>query len=209
MLRELLEIELKRPLPGVEYQMKMSPENRPDFNVTGDERNAAVAVVMVRTKDTHEFLLIKRPEYDGVHSAQVSFPGGKAESEDSSLLYTAIRETREEIGMLLSQKECIGSLTSLPIPVSRFVVQPYVFYLDRMPELSIDPREVQYMIRAPLDILLDPDAMKQTSLNIRGFIIHTPYFSIGNEIVWGATGMMLAEFAEVLRRLEMKNPGIL
>ncbi len=104
-------------------------------------------------------VFIKRNEYDGPHSAQVSFPGGAWENRDRTLQHTAIRETREELG-ISGELEILGSLTDLHIPVSNFLVTPFVGWMAETPLFKPDPTEVQYVIEVPLQSLLSSSNME-------------------------------------------------
>jgi 8-oxo-dGTP pyrophosphatase MutT (NUDIX family) len=207
--RQALKEELKLPLPGITSQLKMAPKHR-QIEFDGIiKQNAAVSIVIIPSeKEELGILLIKRPEYDGHHSGQISFPGGKEEHEDEDLLQTAIRETHEEIGIKINRDSPLGSLTPLYIPVSGFMVHPYVFFEYGMKEFRIDPNEVEYIIHLPIKELMDDSIVKTTRIEIGNRIITTPYFNIEGEIVWGATAMMLSEFVEILYRLKRKNPDL-
>jgi 8-oxo-dGTP pyrophosphatase MutT (NUDIX family) len=210
-LKKILSEELKNPLPGIEFHMKMLPEGRPLTVYGGNERkDAAVAILLckINGKDQFELILIKRTEYDGHHSGQVSFPGGKADRTDSDLLHTAIRETFEEIGVHIKPADLIGTLTPLYIQVSKFMVYPFIFYQSNIPEFSLDTQEVQYIIHYNVAALFDDKLIQTTPLNIRESLINVPYYAIAGEIVWGATAMILSELVEVLRRIAIKNSGL-
>jgi 8-oxo-dGTP pyrophosphatase MutT (NUDIX family) len=207
-LRVALMEELKLPLPGREFQQSMAPNGRPSDRVNIPGVNAAVSLIIRKTSSYLELILIRRPQYDGPHSGQVSFPGGKSEKTDNSLLETAIRETYEEIGIKLDHAEYLGPLTPLSIPVSKFLVYPFIFLQLPSRPFNIDPHEVEYVIHCPVSELVDQTNLRRTILTIDGFKIETPYFAINGETVWGATAMMLAEFKEIVRRIDKKHPGI-
>ena len=207
---QTLKEELALSLPGIDSQLKMAPKHRktdPDGDV---KQNAAVSIVIIPSeRKEKEIILIKRPEYNGHHSGQISFPGGKEEQDDKNLLETAIRETYEEIGIELAKDNFIGALTPLFIPVSQFMVYPYLFIEGTIKDYTIDPAEVDYIIQFQLKKLLDVSLIKTTRIQISDHTITTPYYAIGDEIVWGATAMILSEFVEILYRLERKNPGFI
>ena len=206
---QILKEELTLPLPGIDSQLKMAPENRNIHFDDGLKQNAAVSIVISSSSENEkEIVLIKRPEYDGHHSGQVSFPGGKEEHEDRSLLATAMRETYEEIGLRLSEDNYLGDLSPLFIPVSRFMVYPYIFTWQAPGDFTLDPNEVDYIIPFQLKKLIDVNLIKYTRLQISEQTIPTPYFAIGKEIVWGATAMILSEFVDILYSIERKNPGL-
>jgi 8-oxo-dGTP pyrophosphatase MutT (NUDIX family) len=146
-------------------------------------------------------VFIKRNEYEGPHSGQVSFPGGAYEPGDSSILGTALRETREELGM--SEKiEIIGTLTQLHIPVSNFLVYPVVGWTHSRPAFEPDPTEVQYLIESPVGTLLDPSSRDSETIFRHGKEIVTPFYKTGNEKIWGATAMILSEFLQLASTLQ-------
>ncbi len=134
------------------------------------------------------------------HSAQVSFPGGAWEPNDGSLLETALRETREELG-ITQEIHVLGSLTPLHIPVSNFMVTPFAGWMDEHPLFQPDPTEVQYVIESSLHELSDPVNILSESWEQHGRTIIAPYYRVGNEKIWGATAMMLCEFLQLVARL--------
>jgi 8-oxo-dGTP pyrophosphatase MutT (NUDIX family) len=138
-------------------------------------------------------VLTKRNEYDGPHSGQVSFPGGAWEPEDNSLEDTALRETREEVGVK-GPVEILGALSPLHIPVSNYLVSPFVGWIDSKPKFRPDPSEVQYVIEASLEGLLDPAMQDTETLYHHQEPVKAPFYRVGKEKVWGATAMMLSEF---------------
>jgi len=210
-LEQSIREELQNPLPGIEYHRRMMALHNPSLN-TFSEKNIQAAVALIiysPQKNYNEIVLIKRTSYDGHHSDQVSFPGGKFDGIDSTLVQTAIRETYEEIGINLKESEFLGTLTPIHIHVSGFDVTPFVFFYHNMINPKVNNEEVSYLIRCSLTSLFDKSIIKTTYLNLNGYEIEAPYFDIKNEIVWGATSMILAEFIEILRRIEKKDPDLL
>jgi 8-oxo-dGTP pyrophosphatase MutT (NUDIX family) len=208
---EALRQELNQPLPGEDYQVKMAPLGRfIPAEVAKIKSKAAVALILYEsfTNSKIELILTKRNIYDGPHSGQVSFPGGKTDPEDNTLIDTAIRETEEEIGLKLMYENYLGKLTPLHIMVSGFEVHPFVFFYPSVPNFKLDPKEVQFILKVSLEKLTDDTIIKETVIDIRGLQIRTPYFDISEEIVWGATSMMLSEFIEVLRRVQSSRRKI-
>ena len=146
------------------------------------------------------FALIQRPEYDGVHSGQISLPGGRFEEEDGDLTRTALRESNEEIGIQPEGVEIIGSLSELYIPPSNFMVYPFIGYTNVRPEFVPDKKEVENIIETDLADLLNDKNIKTKEIKIRnGIKITAPCYEIDGNIIWGATAMILSEFREVIR----------
>ncbi len=201
---ENLRKKLSMPLPGVVAQREMAPvltdQNR--FNLSG-KQNAilgGVLILLYAVDDQIKLPLIQRPIYNGVHSGQISFPGGKNEGNES-LEETALREAHEEIGVPMDKIEVIGSLTELFIPASNFKVQPVVGVISTPFKFLPDKHEVVKILEADLmELVHDPRQTKtiqvqRDNLNIS---IDAPYFNVQGNVVWGATAMMLSELLYLL-----------
>lgn len=197
---------LQNGLPGDEAHQELLPIKRLSARnaIAKDTqyRESAVAIVLYPNNTEINCILIQRPSYDGVHGGQVSFPGGKADHTDNDLRHTAIRECMEEINQPLELDDLIGELSPVYIPVSNFMVQPYVFFINKVSELIPDEREVDSIIHFDIDLLLQRETLQKTNLTIsKGFVQkEVPYFAIDDKIVWGATSMMLAELKEIMHR---------
>lgn len=159
---------------------------------------AGVMLLLYPENEKMHIVFIKRNEYAGPHSAQISFPGGMKEDTDRDLEATALRETEEETGVPAGAIQVLGKLSPLLIPVSNFCVHPYVGWLDHTPEFNPDRSEVQYLICPPISQLLDTDNHKSGPFNRKGEEIITPYIDIDGEMLWGATAMMFSEFMAIL-----------
>lgn len=144
-------------------------------------------------------VLTRRPDYPGVHSGQVSFPGGRHEPPET-LEATALRETFEEVGVPPDRVALLGELTTVYILPSDFEVHPFVgYHAGGRPSFVPDTREVAGLIEVPLRHLLDPAARREEEWELRGTKVAVPFFLIGEHKVWGATAMMLSELVERLR----------
>jgi 8-oxo-dGTP pyrophosphatase MutT (NUDIX family) len=203
---EKLQAQLSKPLPGKKAQFRMAPYERilqaAAFKLIKQPVKSAVLVLFYEKEDRIHLVLILRKKYLGVHSAQVSFPGGKQDPEDQDLEHTALRETEEEVGVKKEDIHIIGPLTDLYIPPSNYLVQPYVGYLKQAPVFKPEPKEVEEVIEAPLTMLMD-DAIigkKKIKVSARNLKIKYPYFDVKGHTVWGATAMMLSELKEVLQK---------
>ena len=192
---------LQQKLPGEEAQLCMAPTFRGHISSMEKAVQAAVLVLFYQSDDKTHLVFMKRNEYDGPHSAQISFPGGVRETGDLSLKETAIRETREEIG-INGVIEVLGALTPLHIPVSNFMVYPYVGWIKEAPVFDPDPSEVQYVIEAPLEALLDPTNRDSETLFHHAMPIQAPFYRVGEEKIWGATAMILSEVLQLATCLQ-------
>jgi len=200
--RESLSTMLEGPLPGVSAQDKMAPEGRGrsgDGENTSDEcKSAAVVIVLFPEGNLIHTVFMKRNEYDGPHSGQISFPGGMYEETDHDLMRTALRETEEETGIIANKLELLGKLTPLYIPVSNFCVAPFVAWLTERPIFHPDSSEVQYLLTPTLEELMDPANYYKENIHRHGYDMITPFIRIDKDIIWGASAMILSEFMELI-----------
>ncbi len=201
-LIDVLREKLRQPLPGIDAQYEMAPSTRKRYPVNelqpGSYRQSAVAILLYEKNDQIHLPLTKRHAYDGKHSGQISFPGGKQDDKDESLMHTALRELREETG-ITGHVEVIGGLTPIYIPVSNFYVEPYIVWHRESITFSPDAREVQSLIELDIDLLKsDEIVVTEGIVNGDGYQLKTPYFNVRGEIVWGATAMILNEFRKLI-----------
>jgi 8-oxo-dGTP pyrophosphatase MutT (NUDIX family) len=201
-----LKEQLKMPLPGLDAQWEMAhvkrDKVRPEDLQPSQFRSSAVMVLLIERVDGFFIPLTERHTYNGAHSGQVSFPGGKFDENDGTLLNTALRECQEEIG-LRDDIEILGELSSIYIPVSKFVVQPFIGAL-RIPEpvYDINSSEVKSIIELPLNDLRRPELVKETFVEPSpGLKLKTPYFDVQGKVVWGATAMILNELKHLLLKI--------
>ena len=197
--------ELSGKLPGNRAQLRMAPEGRLTPVEMRDQTEAAVLILLFKKRDIPFIILTRRTEYDGAHSGQISLPGGKRDADDKDLMETALRETAEEIGIPPEEVHLLGKLTDLFIPVSNFIVTPFVGYINGIPKFKIDPEEVKYTIELPLRSLVDPGSIKRKRVQISGKELSVPYFYILNEEIWGATAMILSEFIDMCKSVLPEN----
>jgi len=190
---------LQGPLPGESAQLKMAPTFRGSFPEQEEAIRAAVLALVYPSGGDAFLVFMKRNEYDGPHSAQVSFPGGAWEVGDRSLEETALRETREELGVTGSI-EILGALTPLHIPVSNFMVYPFLGWMPEAPQFYPDPSEVQYVIETRVAELLNPANSDSETIRHHGRNINAPFYRVGKEKIWGATAMMLSELLQLTGR---------
>lgn len=194
---------LLKPLPGENIQLQMAPSTRPNININSlkitDYKQSAVMVVLCRDEtDTFFIPLIERETYNGTHSGQISLPGGKFDIEDLNLETTARRECFEEIG--LQNIEVLGKLTQVYIPVSGFLVQPYLGYCTATNLTFVKhQREVKTILKLNIKTLIDDTIIKNGSVTNDVNLKH-PYFEANNYKIWGATAMILNEVKVLLKK---------
>lgn len=196
---ENLKEELKKELPGETAQIKMAPGIRPGFKPTNKTRKAGVLILLYQKNKELFVSFIQRTEYNGPHSGQISFPGGKYEEGDKSIIETALRETHEEIGINPEMVDIYGQLTPLHIPVSNFIVYPIIGIHKTTPLFDIDPLEVKKVIEVRLSDLLNPNNCTSKEFKYGDLSFIAPIYNPNNITIWGATAMILSEFLEIVR----------
>lgn len=194
-------------LPGIEAQFKLAPKMRLDYNTrrnTADKPKiaAVLALFYPNQKNKVSLLLTKRANYNGTHSGQISFPGGKVENSDLNLKETALRETFEEVGVLQEEIHVIREITEVYIPPSNFFVTPFIGVLNYKPVFKLNS-EVAKIIEIPFSDLLDDNKIASISIT-NSYMKDTtvPCFNIDGSIIWGATAMILSEIKELLKNIK-------
>ncbi len=192
----------KKQLPGVTSHLKMAPDLRKDEilkpPVNSSTCNSSVLILLFPENETIKTVLIKRPDYNGVHSGQISFPGGKSENNESSV-ETALRETKEELGINPGSIQVIGGLTPLYIPPSNFLVKPYVGLMSEVPVIKPDKFEVDGYFKIDLSFFLNNNSITHEIIKLsNGLNVKTPCYNYNGNIVWGATAMIMKEFVDLL-----------
>ena len=197
---EQLTHKLKFPLPGetAHQVMQASSRLRLTFKPNARTRKSAVLILFYPYQNEIYFPLILRPAYDGVHSGQVAFPGGRFELSDENLIRTALREAQEEIGLRLTDVRILGALTELFIPASNFHVLPVVATMPYRPGFYPDPREVEDIFEIKLEEISDVNIIGSSDIQVRGEQVHAPHYMVQGYKIWGATAMMISELLAVL-----------
>lgn len=208
-----LKNEILKGLPGTDVQWQMASSDRFVKNFPklpgNDARIAAVLILLYPDKESIHTVLMQRPDYDGVHGGQISFPGGKKEPADENAIQTALREAYEETGVDPGKVSILGTLTPLFIPVSNLIVTPVTGWINEKPVFKCQSEEVVFLIDADLTRLNDPSIVKSKPFEIRGEMLEVKYFDYDDNTIWGATAMILNELLSIIRRggLIVECPG--
>ncbi|RXG28932.1 NUDIX hydrolase [Leeuwenhoekiella palythoae] len=196
-------------LLGQEAQFLMAPDERiralseMDIEAKKPRWAGVMAVFYPNTKGETTLVLILRKTYKGVHSNQVGFPGGKAETCDESIKHTALRETEEEVGLPQNEINVVKKLTKLYIPPSNFWVQPFIGYVEQTPVFTKEDAEVEAILEVPLEeFLADKSVITQRIDTSYGTMLDVPAFYLSEHVVWGATAMMLSEVKWAFQQID-------
>ena len=180
---------------------------RPSFSrIAAEDRPAAVLVLIVPGDDgSGRVVLTERTTYDGLHSGEVSFPGGKVEPADPDIFGTALREAAEEIGLdsEAAGVRILGRLEEVWIPVSRFAIVPVLAIAERRPALQLSPDEVARILEPPLTAFLPGAPIRIVERTIRDWPLRFGAYPVatddgGELLVWGATARILGQLGALL-----------
>ena len=194
---------LAQELPGSDSQLKMVPITRQieleKRKNKSKPKESAVLILFYPYQNEISVAFIKRQSYDGVHSGQIAFPGGKREDYDTSLNQTALREAEEEIGIKQEKVKILGQLSSIYIPPSNFNVLPVIGSTNSRPDFKLDPLEVDDLIEITLSQLLNPENKQNKNiLRPNQLRVNVPCYYIKDHIIWGATAMIISELVDVI-----------
>ncbi len=204
MLIRELEKRLQLPLPGKPAQRKMAHALRQCFQPPPPDAKTACVLALFYPKTTEWHLVLiqrKSGHPNDRHGGQIGFPGGQYEKTDGKLVNGALREAEEEVGVCSKDIKVLGKLTKLYIPVSNFLVYPFVGYIHYTPVFSPQLSEVDAILEIPFVHLQNPNTIQKIDLKISDniFIKNVPYYDVQKKIVWGATAMILSELLEVIK----------
>lgn len=161
-------------------------------------KKAAVLVGLFKKNDEWCFSLIRRPMNEKNHPGQIALPGGAMEKNET-LMNTALREAFEEVGIKPEDVKIIGQLTPIPVPVSEYLIYPFVGVIDYEPEWVINEDEVEKIFILKMSELISSDNGYTEMWDLRGNKVEVPIFKVMNETVWGATAAVLSELIDIAK----------
>jgi 8-oxo-dGTP pyrophosphatase MutT (NUDIX family) len=180
--------QIERCLSLMEESSKLGSNSATKIvlNTKSKPRPSAVLLPLLQRDDGWHVLFIRRSQTVHSHKGQIAFPGGCWEDTDESILHTALRETREELGDTIRPVHLLGSLPSVTTHSTGYIIYPFVGILEEPLDLVPDSREVADVITLPLNAFLNPSALEPVE------------FDIGDLNVWGATARITHQFLTCL-----------
>lgn len=199
---------LKQPLPGREAQLRMAHPLRLEelerYKPRPTAKKAGVAALVFAEGEKMKITLIARTVNPrDKHSGQISFPGGRIEDTDANIEEGTMRELFEEVGVASHQVRMLGPLTELYIPVSQYLVHPFLVYADARPDFVKQDGEVIDILTPDLHYFLNRDNVQRKDIQIgQDFILqNVPYYDVHGHVLWGATAMIIGELTELIRQV--------
>ena len=159
-------------------------------------KKAAVLVCFFTRENEFFFPLIKRPMHERNHPGQIALPGGSMEINEA-LSETALREAFEEVGIKSDDVDIIGQMTPLPVPVSRYLIYPFIGITQAEPKWILNEKEVDELILVKFVDLIASDNGYYEKWKLKDKMLKVPIFKIMNIKIWGATAAILSELIDI------------
>jgi 8-oxo-dGTP pyrophosphatase MutT (NUDIX family) len=176
--------------------------------------SAVLFSIIPHKNKPYELILIKRTSRkDDRHSGEMSFPGGKSELQDNTLTDTAIRECEEEIGVPRENIRILGCLHDFPT-MTRFIISPFIGLIDKDEKLVKDEREVQDIVKVPIDFFFQSKNFREQAWDFAGKKFPVYYFNYRDPekkqkyTIWGATAHMIATFIHTVYNINISKLNI-
>jgi len=182
---------------------KWQPEITGEHNLFPADENftdASVLIAIVERSSGLNLLFTRRTEHLAQHPGQISFPGGRVDTEDNSVIETALREAQEEIGLNKEHVEVFGTLPDYFIATG-YRVTPVVAAVKTLPELQSNANEVAEIFEVPLGFLMDGARHQRRSSTLLNQNIRRSFYTMPYQdyFIWGATAGMLRNLFHFLR----------
>ena len=177
--------------------------------------SSAVLFALIPYEDKpYDLVIIHRTDKGSRHRGEMSFPGGKFDPQrDSSLMDTALRETEEEIGVPRNKIKILGCLHDFPT-MTKFIISPFIGVIDKDQRLIKEEREVQEILKIPIDFFISKKNFREQAIDIEGNKFPIFYFNYENKedgktyTVWGATAYMISTFIETIYDFTISELGL-
>ena len=200
-IRERLN-ETRRPVDPTDVVLPIGSDDWPyrlKQALSGTLKPAGVLIPVIERDATGlSLLLTQRSAELKHHAGQVSFPGGRWESDDADIVATALRETYEEVGIAQSDITVIGYMRPMPT-ITGYAVTPVIGVVSGDIELQLDHTEVEYAFEVPLPFLLDPANRQLVERDVGGSIAVMAEYHYDGHRIWGATAFIIREFINIIK----------
>ena len=177
-------------------------------------RSAVLFSIIPHDNKPYDLILIHRSNLGTRHRGEMSFPGGKFEiDKDITLKDTALRETGEEIGVNRENIKIIGCLDDFPT-MTKYIITPFVAVIDKNQQLVREEREVQRILKIPIDFFTNKTQFREQAIEVDGKkfpVFYFNYFDNDNGqkyTVWGATAYMIVTFIETVYGFTLSSLGL-
>lgn len=171
---------------------------RPTYLPDDGSQRGAVLIPIYQKNDDYYIIFTKRTEELSTHKGQISFPGGKIEEQDKTLVDCAIRETEEEIGIPPEKIAVLGELDQIKTTGSNILLSAYVSLVDYPFKIKINEKEVESIITVPLREIIDENKWKKEMIENNGQKCSYWIYPVNEEIIWGATAFLVRQLISII-----------
>jgi len=180
-----------------EIRRALAAREKKTISTEGLHRSAVLIPLFEKDGGCH-ILFTKRTDHLHHHKGQISFPGGGRHDEDRSMLETALRESREEIGLKESDVEILGEMDDAATLTSFYHIVPFVGLIPYPYDFTIDEFEVQEVFSLPLDDLMHKAVKKSENYVFGDLKVEMFSYELDGRFIWGATAWMLGQLIEII-----------
>jgi 8-oxo-dGTP pyrophosphatase MutT (NUDIX family) len=163
-------------------------------------RLSAVLLPLYQRRNEYQILFTKRTDTVQDHKGQISFPGGGYEEQDGSLINTALRECREEVGLEPAAVQVLGRLDDALTATSNYIISPFVGLIPWPYDFVVNLSEIAELIEVPMAALLNGGGPRQETRFSEGKRIETLVYTYQDRVIWGATALILNQFLDIYRQ---------
>ncbi len=194
--RDQLAAKLKSH-PPLELLLTADDQEKQLANARLPLKPAAVLLLIVNHAGGPVVVFTQRTAHLSDHAGQISFPGGRCDTDDCDAVATALREAEEEVGILPARVQILGQMPEYKT-VTGYAVTPVVGWAEPPLAYIPDPREVDDVFEVPLGFLLDPRNHRLESALFKGRMRSYWAVPYGERFIWGATAGMLVTFQRIV-----------
>lgn len=177
-------------------QKKLHDHKPRTFNAPGLIKAAVLIPCFSKKEDAHILFTVRTEDVEH-HKGQISFPGGAREDEDGSLVDTALRECKEEIGIPRSILTVIGRLDDFPT-ITDFLVTPFVATLPYPYPFEMNTGEVAEILEVPLELFLSEKHFEVKEWKHKDRTYPVYFYDFNGHIIWGATAFIVNRFVDMV-----------
>ncbi len=180
-------LKADQPPPAPQYAQNANP--------------SAVLAPIVSVHGAPHLLFTKRSSQLHEHRGEISFPGGHFDEKDPNLLFTALREAEEEIALRQSSAQVLGLLNPVFTVVTNYLIYPFVAAITpsfSLSDLTLNQSEVESVFTVPIQQFADPSILRIETRERMGMKLNIHFYHVGQDVIWGATGRMVADLMELL-----------
>lgn len=174
----------------------LASRERIGSNSTGLTEAAVLIPILCKDGEYH-ILFTQRSDQVPQHKGQISFPGGGRTETDNTLQDTALRESREEIGLEAKDAEILGELDDTPTATSGFNISPFVAFIPYPYKFTLSPFEISEIFSIPVSALLNKANRKKERYTFKGKVFINNSYEYDGRVIWGATARIVEQLLEI------------